>query len=199
MALGTHEIPVLIELGPVQHVVVLDFFVGIEMEPALAALVFRPAVPGDRKRLYAAVREFDQVLLEGIDAEGVFDLERRKLAVGPVGLNEELFVFLEETGLDAVMVEPGVIEIAEHGSVRGVLHGMLVLGLLPKRCFGLVAIGASFTADKGGGRGGAAAIESSWQYELALGKKHKDQSTDRESRYGRKSDQPWLCDPRAEE
>ena len=47
MALGAHKVPVLIELGPVQYVVVLDLFIGIEMKPALTALVHRPAVPGN--------------------------------------------------------------------------------------------------------------------------------------------------------
>ena len=66
------------------------------MKPALAALVLRTAVPGDRQRLQAAVREFDQILLQRINAEGVFDLEARKLAVGTVGLDEELVVLPEE-------------------------------------------------------------------------------------------------------
>src|SRR5262249_17490141 len=144
------------------------------------------------KRLYAAVREFDQILLEGIDAEGVFDLESRKLAVGAVSLDEELVVFPEKAGMDAEMVEPFICEIAEARSVRGVLHGVLVRGFLPQRCFGLMAPSASFAADQGGGRGGAAAIKSSWKYELAIGEKHRGQSTDRESRCDRESDQPWL-------
>ena len=38
MALGAHEVPVLVQPGPVQDVVVLDLLVRIEMEPALAAL-----------------------------------------------------------------------------------------------------------------------------------------------------------------
>src|SRR5262249_13184876 len=36
VALGAHEVPVLVQPGPMQDVVVLDLFVGIEMEPALA-------------------------------------------------------------------------------------------------------------------------------------------------------------------
>ena len=48
MALGAHEIPVLVQLGPMQEIVVLDLLVRVEMEPALAALLFRPAVPCDR-------------------------------------------------------------------------------------------------------------------------------------------------------
>jgi len=47
MALGAHEIPVLIELGPVQNVIVLDVLFGIEMKPALAAFFLLTAVPGD--------------------------------------------------------------------------------------------------------------------------------------------------------
>src|ERR1700756_1560590 len=86
MALGAHEIPVLIELGPVQHVVVLDLVIGIKMKPALTSPAFRSAVPGDGKRLYPAIRKFDEILLKRIDAEGVFDLESRELAVRAVGL-----------------------------------------------------------------------------------------------------------------
>src|SRR6185369_4313247 len=39
VALGAHEIPVLVQLGPMQDVVVADLLIGIEVEPALAALV----------------------------------------------------------------------------------------------------------------------------------------------------------------
>src|SRR5262245_55241171 len=119
MAFGAHEIPVLIELGPVQHVVVLDLLVGIEIKPALAATVLRPAVPGNRKRLYAAVREFNQILLEGIDAEGVFHLEGCELAVRAIGLDEEFVVLLKEARSYAVIVETCVLEIAEHGGGTG--------------------------------------------------------------------------------
>src|SRR5262249_1628144 len=71
MALGAHEVPVLIQSRPMQHVVVLDLLVRVEMEPALAALLFRARVPGDRERLQAAVGKFDEILLQRIDPEGV--------------------------------------------------------------------------------------------------------------------------------
>src|SRR5262249_32794404 len=48
VASGAHEIPVLVQLGPMQDVVVLDLFVRIEVEPALAAGLLWAAVPGDR-------------------------------------------------------------------------------------------------------------------------------------------------------
>src|SRR5882757_11160536 len=47
VALGTHEIPVLVQLCPVQDIIVLDLLVGIEVKPALAALVFWAAIPGN--------------------------------------------------------------------------------------------------------------------------------------------------------
>ena len=90
VALRAHEIPVLVQLGPMQDIIVLDLLARIEMKPALPALLLRPAVPGDRERLQPAVRKFDEILLQRIDAEGVFHLERRELAVRPVGLDEKL-------------------------------------------------------------------------------------------------------------
>src|SRR5262249_17488650 len=48
MALRAHEISVLIQLRPMQYVVMPDALVGIEMVPSLTAGFLRPAVPGDR-------------------------------------------------------------------------------------------------------------------------------------------------------
>src|SRR5688572_10110115 len=71
MALGAHEIPVLIELGPMQDVVRLDLLMGIEVKPALAALLLRARIPRQRQRLNAAVGKLDEILLQGIEAEDV--------------------------------------------------------------------------------------------------------------------------------
>jgi hypothetical protein len=87
VALGTHEVPVLVQLSPMQNVVIADVLVRIEMEPALAALVRRPAVPGERQRLQPSVGKLDQILLQRIDAERVFDLEGGELPVGAVGFD----------------------------------------------------------------------------------------------------------------
>ena len=74
VAVGAHPVPVLIDPGPVQLVVVRDLLVGIEVEPALAALLLRPRVPGEAQRLEAPAREGDQILLQRVDAERVVDL-----------------------------------------------------------------------------------------------------------------------------
>src|SRR5262245_27970662 len=48
MALRAHEVPILVELRPMQKVVVANLLVGIEMKPALTTLVPRSTVPGER-------------------------------------------------------------------------------------------------------------------------------------------------------
>src|SRR5438874_6232865 len=45
MAFGAHEIPVLVQLCPMQDIIVLDLIIGIEVKPALAALVLRTTIP----------------------------------------------------------------------------------------------------------------------------------------------------------
>ena len=99
----------------------LDLLVRIEMEPALAALLLWAAVPGDRQRLQPAVGKLDQILLQRVEAERVLDLERGELAVGPIGLDQELPVLAEETRAHAVIVEARVVEIAKHGFVGRVV------------------------------------------------------------------------------
>ena len=53
MALRAHEVPVLVQPGPMQDIVVLDLLVRIEMEPALAALSLLSPVFGQRGGLFA--------------------------------------------------------------------------------------------------------------------------------------------------
>ncbi len=112
VTLGAHEIPVLVELRPMQNVGVADRLARIEMEPALTALLLRPAVPRDGERLNPPVRKRDQILLQRIEAEGVFDLVFRKLAVRAVRLDIEFSVPLIESGLDAEMLEARIVEVA---------------------------------------------------------------------------------------
>ena len=132
-----------------QDVVVLDVLVRVEVKPALAALVLGPRIPGERERLHAAVGKFDEVLLQGIEAEGVFHLERGELAVRPVGLDEELAVLAKEARRHAVIVEARVVEVAEHGGVGRVRHGVAVLGRAPERRLAAMAAGAGLAADEG--------------------------------------------------
>ena len=132
VALGAHEVPILIELGPMQDVVVADLFMRIEMEPALPALVLRARIPGERQRLDAPVGKLDEILLQGIEAEGVFHLEGGELAVRAVGLDHELVAVAEEARVHAEIVEARIVEIAEHGVLARMRHGMRVLRPVPE-------------------------------------------------------------------
>ena len=76
--------------GPVQRIEMRHRSVRIEMKPALAALFLWPRIPCDRERLHAAAGKRDQILLQRIDAEGVFDLEGREPSVGTICLDEKL-------------------------------------------------------------------------------------------------------------
>src|SRR5690348_8383909 len=90
MAVGALIIPGLVAPGPVQPVASRQFLVGVEVEPALAALLFRAAVPGVAERLIAPPWKGDQVLLQRVDPEGVGDLVVVESAVRPLGVDHEL-------------------------------------------------------------------------------------------------------------
>jgi hypothetical protein len=122
-----HEVPVLVQLGPVQDIVVANVLVRVQMEPALPARLLWAAVPGNRQSLQTTVGKLDQILLQRLNAEGVFDLECGELAVGAVGLDQEFPVLAEKAGKCAVMIEACAIEVAGHRLVGRMLHGELVM------------------------------------------------------------------------
>jgi hypothetical protein len=148
MALCAHEIPILIQLRPVQHIVMADLLVGIEMKPALAALLLRTTVPHNRQRLNASIGKLDQVLLQRIDPESVFHLERGRVAVGAVSLDQELPILAKETRTHAVIVEARVVKIAKHRLVSRVIHRLLVVRCAPQLRLRLMAPGAGVAADE---------------------------------------------------
>ena len=122
-----------------QRIAGLELPVGVEMEPALPALILGPRIPGDAERLQPAVREGDQVLLQRVDTEGVADLEVFELAVRSVRGDEELAVAPEEARGHAAMGEAGVIEVTKHGVCRRLLHCQVVVRPAPEPRLGHVA------------------------------------------------------------
>ena len=57
VAVGAHEVPVVLRARPVQLVPGRDTLTGLEVEPALAALFPGARIPGHRERLQAAARQ----------------------------------------------------------------------------------------------------------------------------------------------
>src|SRR5262249_12899666 len=143
-------VPILIELGPVQDVVVLDLLIRVEVEPALAALVLRPGVPGERQRLYPSVGKLDEILLQRVDTERVLDFEDGERSIRSVGLYEELPVLAEETGVHAVIVEARAGEIAGDRLLGDMGHGRRMLETTPQLCLRPVTAGAGPAADEHG-------------------------------------------------
>ena len=147
VAVGAHEVPVLRSPGPVQLIAMIEPLVGVLPEPALPALRLRPRVPRHRKRLQPAAGQFDQVLLERLEAEGVADLEVGKRAVWAIRSGDEPAVASEEGRGHAVAHMTGHVEVAQHVFRGGLLHGARMLRLLPTGRLLLMAGGAGCAAD----------------------------------------------------
>jgi hypothetical protein len=131
MTVCAHEIPVLLQLRPVQRVAVADVLPRVEVEPALTAALLGSRVPGDTQGLQAPVRKLDQILLQRRDAEGVLDRKFGEPPIGSVCAHEELAVTAEERGGHAHVGESGVVEVAQHGALAGLGHRGGVLRALP--------------------------------------------------------------------
>ncbi|KFB72832.1 MAG: hypothetical protein AW09_001951 [Candidatus Accumulibacter phosphatis] len=153
MALGALQRPVMVNTGPVQGIPVIHFLPWIEVEPALASLTLRPRIPGNRQHLITPAGKRDQVLLQGIDAEGVADFVVGQLAVRAIAVHHELVAALEEGGLDAVLPEFGVGKITAHAGGRRLLHRELMMRTRPRLEFAFMAGLAGLGADVAGGRG----------------------------------------------
>ena len=132
-----------------QLVAMIDPFSRIEVEPALPACGARARIPADRQGLQATTRQLNQILLQGLDAKRVLDLEIGKLAVGPVGAHEESIVAAKKTRGHSGIREARISKIAEHRRIRGVLHGAGVLRGLPRGMLGCMTTRAGGTADEG--------------------------------------------------
>ncbi|MDT4836007.1 hypothetical protein FQZ97_696890 [compost metagenome] len=126
VALHAHEVGVLLRVAPVQRVLEVHALARIEVEPGTLL-----HVPGQAQGLQAAAGDFDQVLLQGRDAEGVGHPEIRGLAVRTGGVDPEAAILAEEARGFLVVLEAGVVEVAEHAGLARLLHGQLVVAALP--------------------------------------------------------------------
>ena len=119
VAFGAAGIPVGGGASPVQWIREVDGFVGEQVVPALATLFPGPCIPGDCQCLQATPREWQQVLLQGVDTEHVGHLEVGELAVLTVGTHHEFFTVAVKAAGNAVVGESSVIEITQHGFCGG--------------------------------------------------------------------------------
>ena len=143
VAEGALEIPILVDPGPVHRIAGRQSAVGVEMKPALTALVFCAGVPRDSECLQPAVVQFDEILLKRPKSKRVADLKIRQVAVRAVCPNPELVVLLEESREHSVVVEGRVVEPSKDSFVGRLLHGGGMLRALPLSKFELMALGAT--------------------------------------------------------
>ena len=139
-------------------------------EQALATLLRRAGIPDDRQRLQSALAQIHQVLLHGIQPEGVEHLEFLEFAVRAIGGDEIALAAPGKEGGHASVVEAGVLEVAEHGIRAGMGHGVMVLGLAPGAVLLAVAAGTTVTADKPGGH---RRCRSCWRRYLGCGRRSR--------------------------
>ncbi len=109
----------------------VDLLGRVEVIPALATVFLAPRIPAEVQDLHASVREFDQVLLQGIDPEAIGDPVVLAGSVRALRVDVEMPVFLKETRRDAMVVERDIVEITQHGFRGRFLHGQLVVGAHP--------------------------------------------------------------------
>ncbi len=103
-----------------------DLFVGVEVKPA-----FPLGVPGNGQALQPATGEHNQILLQGLDTEGILDLEVAQPPICSLRTDEELAVLFEKAGRDAEMRERGIVKIPQGGFIRSDLHRLFMVGSQP--------------------------------------------------------------------
>src|SRR5271165_6218023 len=131
VAIGAHVVPVLVAPRPVQRIGTRYLLSGIEMEPALAVVLLAPRIPGHNEGLYSTVGKWDQILLQRRDTERIGEVVILRLAVGAVGADVKLAVFLEEAGTVAIAGKVRVVEISQDAGIVGHLHRLGVMGSTP--------------------------------------------------------------------
>ena len=148
VTLSAHEIPVLVQLCPMQHIIVPNSLVRIKVKPSLTTLRLGPSVPGNRQRLYPAVWKLDEILLKWLHPERVLDFERCEFSVVSICFNEILSFPVKKSRLNAIIFELGVVEVAEDRVRGSVGHRLFVLRRLPELGFLFVATSARCAADE---------------------------------------------------
>ena len=138
MAFGAAGIPILVRAGPMKAVTRTQILVRVEVVPALADIV-----PSQVERLQTAWLAFEQVLLQGLDAGRIFDLEFSQPTVRSIGLDVMATVTDREPCRDAIVFDAGAVKVAEDARFARRLPRPSVMGALPCLRHGLVAGGTA--------------------------------------------------------
>ncbi len=147
MTLGTHAVPVLCLVCPVEPAVGFKILRFINhsghMEP-----FFLQGVPGNGQALVFSILKRNQVLLQRTDTECIGYLELFHDTAGTLGENIELaFALIKFRGL-SIEGDFRIVEIALHRCIRCNGHSTVVIRPLPKAVFLLVTLDTGFAPGK---------------------------------------------------
>lgn len=152
VAVGTHEIPRLIDAGPEERIAIGEFPVRIQAEPVLACARARAAVPSYPEPLQASPGQFNEVLLKRRNSESKFYLVVVHRAVRSGGMHHETAAPAKEPGSHSVELERDAAEIAKNAAIARGLHRKLMMRSLPTVELAPMAPSAGSGTDKGGVR-----------------------------------------------
>ncbi len=138
VTVGAHVVPTLRDARPVQLVGRFELLLDVgrvQMKPLVLSRVPRHPqhlqTPDLVSLQIVAAIKLDHVLLQRIDAEDVLHFEILQPAIGPFGVDKVLAVASEHPRSDAVVLQFRVLEIAQHGVGRRLVHGQVVVRTLP--------------------------------------------------------------------
>ena len=125
---------------PKKSVLGVDLFAGLQVIPALSALLGGTTVPGDVQRLQMPFADIDQILLQRVVPEGVVDFKNAGSSILADRRHHEILTLAIKPGFDSMEFDRGIIEVTEYGILVRGQHGPIVIRQLPLRVLGLMTL-----------------------------------------------------------
>ena len=153
MAVGTHGVPVLRLACPMQNIIMVYWFIAVEVEPALTTFRFSATIPSHAQRLNPAIGQLHQILLQRVSAERVQQFEGLNAAIRSRSSHFIGIIFYIELSADTLMLKPTVVKVALDGLWRHRLHSLVVMRLLPVVILGrmtILAVGTAYVVGRCG-------------------------------------------------
>src|SRR3990167_2273220 len=155
MATGAAAVPVEIEPGPVQGIVIAhrrfamsqDRGLGEQVIPALTTLRDWAGVPDNTEHLFASIPKIDEVLLKGIGTESIGNFELLQRPLGVIGEYVKAFVFFVKTRRYVVIGEAAIVEVGFHCFVCCFGYRGKVMALSPMLILFSMAADAALAAN----------------------------------------------------